>query len=308
LFDIAEFTSTSAVMLIMLRSLIYGQQLQQSASILVEKTPFLQSLDDTHLQYLAGRHKRGDIVVKTLDSVQLNDLCFAYRDGTPALSDLSLEIPAGEIVGIVGPSGSGKSTLVEILLGLRIPDRGTVLINGHDLQSITHESWSTISAFVPQETALITGTISENIRFFRPDISDEDVIRAARHAFIDSVVKDLPDGYESWIGERGAELSGGQRQRLAIARAIVGRPQLLILDEPTSALDSQSEEMVRKALADLSKGDTTVVVVAHRMSTLSICDRVLVLQDGRRLVFEETSRVLDPQRGYASVLQASKIG
>ena len=308
LLDIVEFTSTSAVMLIMLRSLIYGQQLQQSASILAEKMPFLQSLKDAQLRYAAGRHKRGDVVVSALESVQLNDLSFAYRDGVPALSDLSLNIQAGEIVGIVGPSGSGKSTLVEILLGLRIPDTGTVLVNGHDLQSITYDSWSGISAFVPQETVLVTGTISENIRFFRENISDEDVVRAARHAFIDSVVKDLPDGYQSQIGERGAELSGGQRQRLAIARAIVGRPQLLILDEPTSALDDQSEKMIRESLTELSKGDTTVVVVAHRMSTLSICDRVLVLQDGRRLVFEETSSVLDPQRGYASLLKASEIG
>ncbi len=306
LLDISEFTSTSAVMLIMLRSLIYGQQLQQSASILAEKAPFLQSLEDARLRYVAGRHERGDVVVRTLDSIQLNDLWFAYRDRIPALSDLSLNISAGEIVGIVGPSGSGKSTLVEILLGLRIPDRGTVLVNDHDLQSITHESWSAISAFVPQETALITGTISENIRFFRQNISDEDVIRAAQHAFIDSDIRGLPEGYESWIGERGAELSGGQRQRLAIARAIVGSPQLLILDEPTSALDDRSEGMIREALSELSRS-TTVVVVAHRMSTLSVCDRILVLQDGKKLVFDKTSRVLDPEHGYASGLAFSEI-
>jgi len=304
--DISEFGSTSVVMLIMLRSLIYGQQLQQATTALAERAPFLHFLDETHLRYEASRPKRGAVVVETLESIQLDKLWFSYRDEIPALRGLSLNIQAGEIIGIVGPSGSGKSTLVEILLGLRIPGEGAVLVNGIELPELSRESWSAISAFVPQETTLITGTVSENIRFFRQGITDEDVIRAAQHAFIDSDIRGLPDGYESWIGERGAELSGGQRQRLAIARAIVGNPQLLILDEPTSALDDRSEGMIRKSLSDLSQ-NTTVIVVAHRMSTLSVCDRILVLQDGRMLVFDKTSRVLDPEHGYSTVLEASEI-
>ena len=201
-----------------------------------------------------------------------------------------------------------EKRLVEILLGIRSPDEGMVLVNGIELPELSGESWSAISAFVPQETTLITGTVSENIRFFRQGITDEEVVRAARHAFIDDDIRKLAAGYESWIGERGDELSGGQRQRLAIARAIVGNPQLLILDEPTSALDDQSEGMIRKTLTDLSRSrTTTVVVVAHRMSTLSICDRILVLQDGRMIVFDKTRRVLDPELGYSAVLEASDI-
>jgi len=306
--DISDFGSTSVVMLIMLRSLIYGQQVQQATTALAETSPFLRFVEETHLRYEASRPKRGAVVVKTLESVQLDKLWFSYREGIPALSGLSLNIQAGEIIGIVGPSGSGKSTLVEILLGIRSPDEGMVLVNGIDLSELSRESWSAISAFVPQETTLITGTVSENIRFFRQGITDEEVVRAARHAFIDGDVRKLAAGYESWIGERGDELSGGQRQRLAIARAIVGNPQLLILDEPTSALDDRSEGMIRKTLTDLSRSrTTTVVVVAHRMSTLSVCDRILVLQDGRMIVFDKTRRVLDPELGYSAVLEASDI-
>ena len=194
--------------------------------------------------------------------------------------DVSLRLDPGEALGVIGPSGAGKSSLAQLLLGLRRPDTGRATVSGVPLQEVDRQWWSRRVAFVAQHPLLFTGTVAENIRFFRPDISDEAVRAAAREANVLQDIMGLPHGFDTHLGERGSQLSGGQRQRLSIARALAGSPEVLILDEPTSALDGHSEAMIRDALRRLH-GRMAVVIIAHRMSTLDLCDQLLVLEAGR---------------------------
>mgnify|MGYP003378060353 FL=1 len=178
-------------------------------------------------------------------------------------------IEAREIVGIVGPSGGGKSTLVQLLLGLREPTAGRVLAAGRPARNFSRAEWARLVTFVPQQAHLVSGTVGENIRFMREDVSDASIEEAARMAQLHDDVVAFPGGYDEHVGEGGSRLSGGQQQRLIIARALVERPDVLILDEPTSALDVKSEVFIRQTLSDLSR-DMTVIVIAHRISTLEI--------------------------------------
>jgi ATP-binding cassette subfamily B protein len=180
---------------------------------------------------------------------------------------------------VVGPSGEGKSTLCAILLGLRQPTRGTITTGGVAIGDIAPATWGHIAAYVPQDCKLLTATVTDNIRFFRDQYGDAEVEEAARAAHIHDEILKLPDGYDTVIGTGVRGLSGGQRQRLVIARALIGKPQLLVLDEPSSALDQRSESLIALTLAEL-KGSTTMVLVTHRPATLDICDHVWRLESG----------------------------
>ena len=195
------------------------------------------------------------------------------------LNNVDAVIDEYEMVGIVGPSGSGKSTLVQLLLGLRSPTSGAVFADGRDIRTLSRAEWARHVTFVPQQAHLIAGTVADNIRFFRDDVSDERIEHAARLASLHDDVMGWPEGYAREVGEQGGHLSGGQQQRLVIARALVEDPDVLILDEPTSALDVRSEYLVRQTLNGLRE-HMTVIVIAHRLSTLEICDRIMVV--GRR--------------------------
>lgn len=278
--DPKDVGAIGAVLLVMLRSLGYGQSLQVAISTISSNAPFA---DELHRQIEEFRSEAGRDRSQRVDrigTISLVDVDFEYRPGHPVLIGINLTIPPREVLGIVGPSGSGKSTLVQLLLGLRDPTRGRVEVDGRPVSSLSAESWAQQVTFVPQESHLIDGTIADNIRFMRSGISDEDVQRAARLARLEEDVLGWPDGYDHPVGERGTRLSGGQQQRVCIARALVGRPSLLILDEPTSSLDVRSESLIRDALATLAQ-EMTIVVIAHRMSTLQICGRIAVIQAGR---------------------------
>ena len=277
----ARLASVGAVMLIMLRSLGYGQQVQYSSTVLAQVGPMLDHIEQT-TDALEPRPVRHDAApIDTLGSIELRDVVYRYPESnSAALNGVSLRIEPGEAIGIVGPSGGGKSTLVQVLLGLLEPSSGVVNVGDVPLERITRASWTSLVSFVPQEPALLTGTVADNLAFFRPGISTEALERACRAAHLWSEIQQMPEGLATPIGPTARRLSGGQRQRLAIARALVGAPQLLILDEPTSALDVDAETAIREALADL-KGQVTIVVVAHRLSTLSACDRIAVMADGR---------------------------
>lgn len=204
---------------------------------------------------------------------------FGYRGRAPIFDGFSLHIPAGQSVGIVGASGAGKSTLLALLQRLDDVQGGQVLIDGQDIRQVSQDSLRAKIAVVPQETALFNRSILENIRYGRPQASDEEIFEAARHAFCDAFIRALPQGYQTLVGERGVMLSGGQRQRLGIARAFLKDAPILILDEATSALDTQSEAEIQAALSELIQG-RTVVAVAHRLSTLANFERIVVLRDG----------------------------
>jgi subfamily B ATP-binding cassette protein MsbA len=213
-------------------------------------------------------------------SVRFEDVEFAYVDGHPVLHGLELDVESGQVVAVVGPSGAGKSTFVSLIPRFFDPQRGRVLLDGRDVRTLRLSSLRAQIAIVPQEPLLFDGTIFENIAYGRGDAREEEVLRAARAALVDDFVRDLPDGYETMLGERGANLSGGERQRISIARAIVRDAPLLILDEPTSALDPVSERLLIDALANLLEG-RTAFVIAHRMSTVARANQVLVFDQGR---------------------------
>jgi len=214
---------------------------------------------------------RGDIA--------FDHVTFAYEQ-EPVLKDLSLEVAAGETVAFVGPSGAGKSTAISLIPRFYDPQDGRVLIDGHDLRTVTVQSVRSQVAAVSQDVQLFNTTIAENIRYGRLEATDDEVERAARAANAHDFIAALPDGYDAEVGERGVKLSGGQRQRIAIARALLRDAKILLLDEATSSLDSASEALVQEALQRLMEGRTTLII-AHRLSTVQDADRILVFDDGR---------------------------
>jgi ATP-binding cassette, subfamily B, bacterial len=232
----------------------------------------------------------------TFDRVQ-----FRYPDNERgAINDLSLDLAAGEKVAFVGPSGAGKSTLANLLLGLHRAQTGEIRIDGIPQAELDLRWFRRRTALVMQESILLSGTISDNLRFSRTDATDEEIRAAARLANAEEFILRLPDGYETRVGERGALLSGGQRQRLAIARAILRDPAVLILDEPTSALDYESERLIQQALDNLARG-RTVITIAHRLSTIRHADRIVVLNEGR-IVEQGTFAQLSTAGGYFTKL------
>jgi len=214
-------------------------------------------------------------------SIKLENVSFTFPGNiTPVLTDVNLEIKQGEVIAIVGRSGVGKSTLVDLIPRFHLPSSGTLTIDGMDINDIEKHSLRELMGIVSQDIILFNDTVRENIAFGKPGVSEGDIIEAARMAYADEFIRQLPEKYNTFIGERGLKLSGGQRQRIAIARAILKNPPVLILDEATSSLDSVSEALVQKALDELMKGRTTIVV-AHRLSTIKHADRILLIESGK---------------------------
>jgi ABC-type multidrug transport system fused ATPase/permease subunit len=296
--------SLGAVMLVMLRSLSYGQQFQVSAAVIRTTMPYLDELDGEIRDYRGAAVVDGTEPVGQLGELELRNVSFEYVEAQPVLIDVSVVFRPGEVVGIVGPSGSGKSTLVQLLLGLRQPSRGQVLAGGRPVASFTRREWVRTVTFVPQTPRLVRGTLADNIRFFRPGVTTDEVEQAARLARVHDDIAAMPEGYAREAGEAGGNLSGGQQQRICIARALVERPQLLVLDEPTSALDGRSEALIRQTLKELA-GTMTIVIIAHRTSTLDVCDRILVLQHGRVVAFDTPERLQADSPAYREITQTT---
>ncbi|MGK0276363.1 MAG: ATP-binding cassette subfamily B protein [Ilumatobacter sp.] len=279
-----SLTSLGAAMLVMLRSLSYGQALQGAYVQASAATPVIEELGRQFDVLEAGRRHDGGGQIHQVSVLEARDVTYSYAVDK-VLEDVSFSVGPHEIIGIVGPSGSGKSTLVQLLLGLREPQSGAILADGRDISDLDRSEWARRVTFVPQEAHLISGTITDNIRFLRDWVTDNDVERAARGAHLHDEIQKASGGYGRLLGGDGGRLSGGQQQRLSIARALIEAPDVLILDEPTSALDVQSEHLVRTTLLDL-RDSMTVMVIAHRLSTLEICDRIMVIQDGRLVGFD----------------------
>ena len=252
------------------------------ALALVDATQQIGAIDDT-LRIIVQPHGLEDSDNQLLlaeGDITFEAISFSYAGRNAVFENLDLHVPAGQKVGVVGTSGAGKSTLINLIQRLDDVQSGRILIDGQDVRSVSQDSLREKIAVVPQETALFNRSIRENIRYGRPGASDEEVVEAARNAFCDAFIRQLPQGYDTLVGERGVMLSGGQRQRLGIARAFLKDSPILILDEATSALDTQSEAEIQAALNNLVH-NRTVVAVAHRLSTLASFDRIIVLRDGR---------------------------
>jgi ATP-binding cassette subfamily B protein len=230
--------------------------------------------------------------------VQLEDVSLRYNGSEPALSGVDLEIEPGRTVALVGPSGSGKTSLVALIARLYDPSEGAVLVDGTDVRTVDLRSLRSEIAFVADDSFLFSASVAENIGYARPDASREEIERAARRAQAEGFISELPDGYETVVGERGLTLSGGQRQRVAIARALLADPRILILDDATSSVDATTERAIKEGLREVMEGRTTFVI-AHRLSTVSLADEVVVM-DGGQIVDRGTHEELLERCGFYS--------
>jgi ABC-type multidrug transport system fused ATPase/permease subunit len=271
-----------------------------------ERIPYLDQLEEMERTYCRSAPRGGERGLERVDRVEFDRVSFAYQGLDLKLKQVSFRVERGETIGIVGPSGSGKSTLIQLLLRLREPTEGQVLVNGETVGDFSLDSWFRLVSYVPQETQLLSESIAENIAFYREEVGPEDIERAARMAGIHEDISALPAVYEASAGERGGSFSGGQRQRICIARALAGRPDVIIFDEPTSALDVHSESLIQEALSRL-KGQVTLFIIAHRLSTLNICDRVMVLKEGRLQAFAPAHVLVESDPYFAEACKLSRV-
>jgi ABC-type multidrug transport system fused ATPase/permease subunit len=271
--------ATGAVLLLTLRSLTYGSQIQSISQQLRSYEGFLEGIEADIDRYQSSPSELNGARVPERFDIKFDGVSFAYDRGTDVLKNISFYLPGGNILGVVGRSGSGKTTLSQLVLGMRRPSSGYVLVGDVPAASVAKGNGASPVALVAQEPILLQGSIASNISFLR-DVSREQIENASRAAHLHEDVMTMAQSYETLVGEGGGALSGGQRQRLAIARALVGSPRVLVLDEPTSALDGRSENLIRRTLSEL-RGHVTVIIISHRLATVEDCDLLLVLDDGQ---------------------------
>ena len=224
---------------------------------------------------------KNPIKLKSLKGhIRFENVTFGYEHDTPVLNGVSFDVNPGESVALVGPSGGGKSTTVQLLLRFFDPQSGAILLDEHNLKSLDLENVLSQIALVPQETLLFGGTIHENIMYGKLDATKAEIIEASKSAHAHQFIESLSNGYDTLVGEKGVKLSGGERQRIAIARALLKNPKILVLDEATSALDNQSEMLIQEALERLM-AERTTFIIAHRLSTVHNADKIIVLDKGK---------------------------
>lgn len=238
--------------------------------------------------------------------IDYNHVSFNYGNGIPVLSDVDLHIAAGQCLAVVGPSGGGKTTLCQLLPRFYDVCEGSVTVDGIDVRHVTQASLRRNIGVIQQDVFMFAGTIRENIRYGRPDATDEEIVEAAVRAQIHSEIMEMPDGYDSYIGERGVMLSGGQKQRISIARVFLKNPKILILDEATSALDTVTEQRIQASLDELSEGRTTIII-AHRLSTVKNADVIAVVEGEHIVEMGSHSDLMAKNGEYAALCRAQQI-
>lgn len=244
----------------------------------------------------------GDVVGR----IDYNDVSFHYDNGVPVLSHIDLHLDPGGSLAVVGPSGGGKTTMCQLLPRFYDVCEGSVTVDGVDIRTVTQSSLRRNIGMIQQDVFMFAGTVKENIRYGRPDATDQEIIEAAVRAEIHSEIMEMPDGYDTYIGERGVMLSGGQKQRISIARVFLKNPQILILDEATSALDTVTEQRIQSALDELSQGRTTIII-AHRLSTIKNADIIAVVEGEHIVEMGSHTELMGKNGVYAELVRAQEI-
>lgn len=275
-FSIVSFAAT---LYLIQKIFTYAESAQNALHGVGEVLPYARNVAQFKKELEEAREERAETGAPLVfdRSVELKNISLSYGD-KQVLKNVSFTINKGEAIGLVGPSGAGKTSIADILLRLFVP-QGEILIDDVPLSHIRIDEWRRHIAYVPQEVFLFNASVEENVRFYRKNLSHDDIVRALKQANIYETVMNLPEGLNTNLGDRGVMLSGGQRQRIALARALVGQPALLVLDEATSALDAESERLIQEAIHSL-RGVVTVFIIAHRLSTIEHSDKVLVLDKG----------------------------
>jgi ATP-binding cassette subfamily B protein/subfamily B ATP-binding cassette protein MsbA len=238
---------------------------------------------------------------KLVQSIEFENVEFEYREGRPVVLDFNFTVPGGSVVALVGRSGAGKTTVTDLVARFHDPTRGRILLNGVDIRDFRLRTYRDLLAIVQQDVFLFDGSVRDNIAYGRHSATEEQIEDAARRANAHEFIAKLPEGYETYIGERGVKLSGGQCQRLAIARAVLASPQILILDEATSNLDTESEQLIQASMADLLAGRTTFVI-AHRLSTVRRADLILLLEDGQIIESGSHEQLMEARGAYHAMV------
>lgn len=299
--------SLSAIVVILVRALNQASTLQSTYHNVVEAAPFAERLTEVREEFRASEPMSGTAELPLRPELHFEDVSYRYGPQTPlALDRVTFSVAAGEAVGVIGPSGSGKSTLIQILLRLRDPTSGRFTLGAVDSTTLDDDAWFRQVAFVPQDSRVLNATVADNIAFFRPYVTRDDVVAAAKQAHVHEEIMGMPQGYDTVLGSRGGSLSGGQRQRVSLARALASDPHIVVLDEPTSALDMRSESLVHKTLTEM-QGSVTLLVIAHRLSTLRTCDRIMVLGDGRLQAFGSRLELEETSPFYRDAISLSKL-
>ncbi len=285
-FNIASF---AAIIYLVQKKFSFMQSIQAKLNNINEALPQLKNVYD--FRNAAITHKETDDKINDFsfsNKLELKNISFSYDGTRKILSEINLSVRKGEMIGLIGPSGAGKTTLVDILLRLFKPGAGEILIDGRNIFEINIKNWRKKVGYVSQDIFLLNDTITNNIRFYNNEATEQEIIKAARMANIYDFVQGLPQKFDTIVGERGVRLSGGQRQRIILARTLARKPEILILDEATSALDNESEVLIQKSIEDL-KRTTTVIAIAHRLTTVMNSDRLIILENGK--ITEEGSPV-----------------
>jgi subfamily B ATP-binding cassette protein MsbA len=242
--------------------------------------------------------KSGGIEKDIKGNIEFKGVSFRYPENEDlALNEIDIKIREGELIAVVGHSGAGKSTMMDLVAGFWYPTKGDIIIDGINIRELSLKSLRQHIGLVTQDVILFNETIKTNLHLGRPNASDEEIVEAAKAAYAHEFIEDLPDGYETNIGERGVRLSGGQKQRITIARAILKNPEILIFDEATSSLDSDSESKIQKAIENIIPGRTTIII-AHRLSTIRKADRILVMDRGKIIQDGQHKELLDKDGIY----------
>jgi ABC-type multidrug transport system fused ATPase/permease subunit len=280
-----SLTSLIAVIYLIKQIFVYIVQIQKQVLGMHATVPYLKKVleyEDMTLSH--AEPNSGSKQFEFNKELEFKNVHFEYSSGKEVLSKMNFKIKKGQMVGIVGGSGVGKTTITDLILRLFQPSKGEVLIDGTNILEVGLEEWRKNIGYVSQDIFLKNGSIAENIRFYNEELSDADLVRAAKMADIHDFIKNLPDGFSTLVGERGVMLSGGQRQRIILARILAKKPKILILDEATSALDNKSEVEIQEAIKKI-KGHITIIVIAHRLSTVMHADKLLYVEGGK--VIEE---------------------